>query len=175
MSKTFPFQAIQFSISTQFSFIRHIDRTLSGATTSGQSGCCSDGNGGALPIPQSSSLTGTSASDSLVSYLGHSLWGSYSSAEMQSVYSTAPVDWATYFFTCMCIYKVYMYGYVCLSMCAYVCMHVDEYMYVCVCVIMCMHLRVDAYTCFIENSWWIKVLIKIVPTQVYKRNSPLWR
>ena len=32
----------------------------------------------------------------LVSYPGHSLWGgSYPSAEKQSVYSTAPGDWAT--------------------------------------------------------------------------------
>ena len=31
----------------------------------------------------------------VISYLGHSLWGmSYFSAEMQSVYSAAPVDWA---------------------------------------------------------------------------------
>ena len=36
-----------------------------------------------------------STSDCLVSYLGHSLvGGSYPSAEKQSVYSTAPADWA---------------------------------------------------------------------------------
>ncbi len=35
----------------------------------------------------------TSPSDCLVSYLGHSLGGSYPSAEVQSVYSTAPADW----------------------------------------------------------------------------------
>ena len=47
-------------------------------------------------IPQSSSIAGTSPSDCLVSYPGHSLGGgSYSSAEKQSVYSTAPADWAT--------------------------------------------------------------------------------
>ena len=32
--------------------------------------------------------------DCLVSYLGHSLGGSCPSAEKQSVYSTAPADWA---------------------------------------------------------------------------------
>ena len=42
MSKALLFQVIQFSISTQFSSIWPIDRTLSGATTPGYSG--SDGN-----------------------------------------------------------------------------------------------------------------------------------
>ena len=68
---------------------------LSGATTPGQSGPGSDGNEGVLRIPQSSSIAGTSPSDCLVSYPGHSLGGgSYPSAEKQSVYSTAPADWA---------------------------------------------------------------------------------
>ena len=61
MSKTFLFQAIQFSqtgISTQFSSISPIDRTLSGATTIGQSGLWSNGNKGVLRIPQSSCITG---------------------------------------------------------------------------------------------------------------------
>ena len=43
-------------------------RPLSGATTAGQSGPGSDGNEGVLHIPQSSSTTGTSPSDCLVSY-----------------------------------------------------------------------------------------------------------
>ena len=47
------------------------------------------GNEGALCIPQSSSITGTSPSDCLVSYPGHSLGESYPSAEVQLVYSTA--------------------------------------------------------------------------------------
>ena len=59
MSKTVLFQTIQFSISTQFSSIWPIDRTLSGATTPGQSGHGSDGNEGIRDIPQSSSITGT--------------------------------------------------------------------------------------------------------------------
>ena len=67
---------------------------LSGATTPGQRGPGSDGNKGVLHIPQSSSIAGTSPSDCLVSYPGHSLGGSYPSAEKQSVYSTAPADWA---------------------------------------------------------------------------------
>ena len=79
----------------QFSSIWPIDRTLSGATTPGQSGPGSNGNEGALRIPQSSSITGTSTSDCLVSYPRHSLGQrSYPSAEMQLVYSTAPANWA---------------------------------------------------------------------------------
>ena len=48
-------------------------RALSGATTLGHSGPGSGGNEGVLLIPQSSSITGTSPLDCLVSYLGHSL------------------------------------------------------------------------------------------------------
>ena len=62
------FQTIQFSISTQFSSIWPIDRTPSDATTVGQSGPRSDGNE-VLCIPESSSITGTSPSDCLVSYI----------------------------------------------------------------------------------------------------------
>ena len=40
---------------------------LSGATTPGQCGTGSNGNEGVLRIPQSSSITGTSLSDCLVS------------------------------------------------------------------------------------------------------------
>ena len=47
-----------------------------------------------LRITQSSSITGASPSDCLVSYPGHALGWSYPSAEMQSVYSTAPADGA---------------------------------------------------------------------------------
>ncbi len=72
---------------------------LSGATTPGQSGPESEGNEGVLRIPKSSSTPGTLPSDCLVSYPGHSLGGSYPSAEKHSVYSTAPADWA----------KIYIY------------------------------------------------------------------
>ena len=73
MSKIVLFQAFPSSISTQFCSIRSIDRALSGVTTRVQSGSRSYGNEGVLRIPQSSSITGTSPSDCLVSYLGHSL------------------------------------------------------------------------------------------------------
>ena len=66
--------------------------TLLGATTPGQGGPGSDGNEGVLRISQSSSITGTSPSDCLVSHPGHSLGESYPSAEVQSVYSEAPAD-----------------------------------------------------------------------------------
>ena len=68
-------KTIQFSISTQFSSIWPIDRTISGATTPGQSKPGSDSNERVIRIPQSSSITGTSPSDCLVSYLGYSLVG----------------------------------------------------------------------------------------------------
>ena len=74
-----------------------IDKTLSGATIPGQSRPGSDDNKRVLHIPQSSSITWASSSDCLMSYLGHSLGESYSSAEMQSVYPTALVDWAKVF------------------------------------------------------------------------------
>ena len=61
------------------------DRTLIRYYYSHQSGTGSDGNKEVLCIPQSSSITGTSPSDCLVSY-----------AEVQSVYSTAPDDWASF-------------------------------------------------------------------------------
>ena len=63
--KTVLFQTIQFSISTQFSSIQPIDRTLPGTITPGQSGPGSDGNKGVFCIPQSSSITGNSPSDCL--------------------------------------------------------------------------------------------------------------
>ena len=73
--ETVLFQTIQFSISTQFSSVWPIDRTLSSTTTLGKSGPGSDGNEQVLRIPQSSSITGTSPSDCLVSYPEQPLWG----------------------------------------------------------------------------------------------------
>ena len=66
--------------STQFNSIWPIDRTLLAATTSGQSEPGSDGNEGVPHIPQSSSITGTSLSNCLVSYpgqqpTGKTTWG----------------------------------------------------------------------------------------------------
>ena len=71
-----------------------IDRTLLGATTPGQSGPGGDDNKEILFILLSSSITEASPSDCLVSYPGYSLGESYPSAKIQSVYSTASVDWA---------------------------------------------------------------------------------
>ena len=73
---------------------------LSGATTPAQSGAGSNGNEGMLHIPQSSSLTGTSLSDCLVSYPGHLLWGGLTPLQVQSVDSTAPANWALYRVKC---------------------------------------------------------------------------
>ena len=94
--KTVLFQAIQFSISTQFRSIWPIDTTLSGATTPDQSRPGSDGKERVLRIPQSSSISRISSSGYLVSYPGHSFREkeSYPSAEMQLVYSTTPAGWA---------------------------------------------------------------------------------
>ena len=60
----------------------------------GKSGPGSTGNEGVLRIPQSSSITGASPTDYLVSYPGYLLVESYPSAEMQLLYSIAPADWA---------------------------------------------------------------------------------
>ena len=68
MSKTVLFQTIQFILSTQFTSIWPIDRTLSGATTSGQSGPGSDGNKMVFHIPQNSHITGPSPLVCLKSY-----------------------------------------------------------------------------------------------------------
>ena len=103
LSKTFLFQAIQFSqtvqiltiqfsISMQFYLTHRWDPIRCYHT--GQSEPGSNGNEGVLRISQSSCITGTSPSDCLVSYLGHSLVGSYPSAEVQSVYSPAPANLA---------------------------------------------------------------------------------
>ena len=94
MSKAVLFQAIQFNIRTHFSSIWLRHRNLSGATNLGHSEPGSDCNKEFLGIPQTSCINGDSLSDFLVSYQGHSLGESYPFAEMQSVYSAAPADWA---------------------------------------------------------------------------------
>ena len=68
-----------------------MDETLTGTTTPGQSGPGSSGNEQVLHIPQSSRI-GATPSDSLVSG-----W-SYTSAKMQVMYFTDPVDWAELLF-----------------------------------------------------------------------------
>ena len=67
---------------------------LFGVTTPGQKRPGNDGDKVVHRIPQSSSITGISWSDCLVSYPGHSLGESYRYALMQSVYSGAVADWA---------------------------------------------------------------------------------
>ena len=62
-----------------------------------------DFNQEVLRIPQSSSTAGTSPSDCLVSFPGHSLGFFYPSAEVQSVYSTAPAAWAIHSFKCQTV------------------------------------------------------------------------
>ena len=66
--------------------------TILSATSKGLSGPGSDCNEGVLHVPQISKAK-ASLSDGLISYLRLLLGESYSSAEMQSVYSTAPADW----------------------------------------------------------------------------------
>ena len=98
VGKTFPLQAIQFTQTIQFSISMLL---VLFNPQIGPSGPGSNGNEGVLRIPQSSSTAGTSPSDCLVSYPGHSLGGgSYPSAEVQSVYSTAPADWAIHRVKC---------------------------------------------------------------------------
>ena len=78
------------------SSIRPKDRTLSDATTPGAIAMKGytlfpNSNEGVHLIPQNSSITGASPSDSLISYPGHlSEEGSYPSAEKKSVHSTVP-------------------------------------------------------------------------------------
>ena len=62
-------------MSTQFSVVWPVYRTLLHATTPGQSGSESTGNKEVFSIPQSPSITGVSPSDCLMSYPGHSLDG----------------------------------------------------------------------------------------------------
>ena len=93
-SKTVRSQTILFSVITQFISIWPLDKTLSNATTPGQSEFRSDGSERALRIPHISSITEASPSNSLMSHPGHTLEESYPSAEMQSVYSIVPADWA---------------------------------------------------------------------------------
>ena len=71
-------QTIQFSISMQLVLFNRSIGPYQVATIPSQSGPGSNGNEGVLCIPQSFRIT-----------------GSYPSTEVQSVYSTAPANWAT--------------------------------------------------------------------------------
>ena len=76
-------------------------RTLSSATTLGQSGHGSNGNERIFHILQSSNTEAIPSND-LMSYSEHS---SYSTAEMHSIYSTAPANWAA-------ALNIYIYIYI---------------------------------------------------------------
>ena len=86
------FQGIQFNISSQFSTIRHLYRTLLGSTTPSHSESGIDDNEGVVCILQSSSIIGALPSDCLVSYPENSLGESYLFVLKQSVYSTILAD-----------------------------------------------------------------------------------
>ncbi len=70
-----------------------IDRTLSGATTPGQSRPGSNGNEEVLFIPQSSSITRDSPSDCLMSHPGYSLGKSYLSAKIPTGLVLDSITW----------------------------------------------------------------------------------
>ena len=83
-----------------FSSIWPIDRTLSGATTSGQSGPGRDDKE-LFHIPQSSSITGASQSDCLVLYPGHLLGGGevgLTPLQQCNRYILHPFDWSSLFY-----------------------------------------------------------------------------
>ena len=86
---TILFKTILFSTRTQFSSIWPIHRTLSGATTLGQSGLGSDGNKGVLRILQSHSITDASPSDCLMTYQD-TRWRSLTRPERCSWYILQP-------------------------------------------------------------------------------------
>ena len=69
-----------------------IDKTLSGAATSDQSGPENNGDEGVLHIPQIHNIPRASQSDGIVSYEGQTLEEFYLSPEMESVYSIATTD-----------------------------------------------------------------------------------
>ena len=91
--KTVLFQTIQFCISHLFVqswdvksfYLTHRIGPCQVLPLRDQSRPGSDGNKGVLRISQSSCITDASPSDCLVSYLGHSLGRSYSSADMPCV------------------------------------------------------------------------------------------
>ena len=113
--QTVIFQTIQHNlfVCTQFKCsIWPIDKTQTSATTPGQSEPGSNGNEEVLHIPQSSTITGASLLDCLMSYSRHSLRGAYPSVEIQSPYSTALPDWAGFrycYLTLVIIFITYCY------------------------------------------------------------------
>ena len=119
--------------------------TLSGATITGQNGLGSDSNEEALHISQSSSITGTSPSDCLMSNPGHLLGGvgSYLSGEMQSVYSTAP-SWLGFY---VLVHRVRYISCICMYGCELI-ISVGIYIYI---------YTYDIYHCLPPDRTWHKV------------------
>ena len=130
-------QTVLFSISHLFtlSSIWPTDRTLSDVTIPNQSGPGSDSNEGVLHIPQSSSITGASPSDCLMSYPWHLLvMGSYLSIEIsQCILQSQPTGLIlepVIFFLCanslnfwiVLIYERTIFvSILCVRVCVYVC------------------------------------------------------
>ena len=75
--KTVNFKQFSLAWLQLFYLIHNLSLTQSRAATPGRSGPGSDGNKGILHILQSSNITEASPANCLVSYLGHSLVGSY--------------------------------------------------------------------------------------------------
>ena len=96
MSKTVPFWTIQFSISTQFSSIWLIDRTLSGATTQARMNLETVAIKGYSAFPKAPALL--ELHHHMFSVISRTFGGegggSYPSAGKQLEYSTAPANWA---------------------------------------------------------------------------------
>ena len=125
------FKKIQFRISTQFtsenssisskSFfcmnaqlnsIWPIERTVPCDTNLSPSAPGNNGNDRSFCILRISSITGTSPSDCLESYLGHSFGGGYPSVEEQSVYFAALADWTTINRRIRILLYIYIYIYI---------------------------------------------------------------
>ena len=85
---TLLFQTIQFSKSLQFSSITAIDKSLSGATTPGQSWPGSDGNKWVPKAPTLLELHHKIAR----CHIQNTHEGSYPFAEMQSLFSATPAE-----------------------------------------------------------------------------------
>ena len=95
-----------------------IHRTLSSSTTLGQSGLGSNGNEGVLHIPQSSIISGASASDSLVSCPGHSFAGRVTPQQRFNRYILQPqpirlslffenASWVLIFIICYVFHRIW--------------------------------------------------------------------
>ena len=86
-----------------------IERTLSGVATPGLRGPRINANERVLCIPQSSSITGASLSDCLISYPGQSLPGRFTPLQGYSRYFNSPsqlgLQWKCNSFLCVFFFK----------------------------------------------------------------------